>query len=120
MTVANVAIIPSSSLLLSSSLSDAKFKIKSAAKRNWNVHILFYTYVQLYITTNHRIEQLPLLPVPQNCNKTVHKCDVAAAHLGNDVIILGCTITLPLELVPTVMIDDLDKSCAKAEPNFDK
>jgi hypothetical protein len=25
-----------------------------------------------------------------------------------------------LELVPTVMIDDLDKSCAKAEPNFDK
>jgi hypothetical protein len=25
-----------------------------------------------------------------------------------------------LELVPIVMIDDLDKSCAKAEPNFDK
>jgi hypothetical protein len=25
-----------------------------------------------------------------------------------------------VELVPTVMIDDLDKSCAKAEPNFDK
>jgi hypothetical protein len=25
-----------------------------------------------------------------------------------------------LELVPTLMIDDLDKSCAKAEPNFDK
>jgi hypothetical protein len=25
-----------------------------------------------------------------------------------------------LELVPTLMIDDLDKSCAKAAPNFDK
>jgi hypothetical protein len=25
-----------------------------------------------------------------------------------------------VELVPTLMIDDLDKSCAKAEPNFDK
>jgi hypothetical protein len=25
-----------------------------------------------------------------------------------------------VELVATVMIDDLDKSCAKAEPNFDK
>jgi hypothetical protein len=25
-----------------------------------------------------------------------------------------------LELVPTVMIDDLDKSWVKAEPNFDK
>jgi hypothetical protein len=25
-----------------------------------------------------------------------------------------------LELVPTVMIDDLDKSGAKAEPNFNK
>jgi hypothetical protein len=25
-----------------------------------------------------------------------------------------------VELVPTVMIDDLDKSCAKAEPNFNK
>jgi hypothetical protein len=43
MTVANVAIISSSSLLLSSSLSDAKFKIKSAANAIDNVHILFYT-----------------------------------------------------------------------------
>jgi hypothetical protein len=28
--------------------------------------------------------------------QTVHKCDVAAAHLGNDVIILGCTVGVPL------------------------
>jgi hypothetical protein len=35
-------------------------------------------------------------PTPTSTTKlqqTVHKCDVAAAHLGNDVIILGCTIT---------------------------
>jgi hypothetical protein len=25
-----------------------------------------------------------------------------------------------IELVPTVMIDDLDKNCATAEPNFNK
>jgi hypothetical protein len=35
--------------------------------------------------------------------QTVHKCDVAAAHLGNDVIILGCTITLPLP-IPTAHV----------------
>jgi hypothetical protein len=42
-------------------------------------------------------------PTPTSTTKlqqTVHKCDVAAAHLGNDVIILGCTITLPLP-IPT-------------------
>jgi hypothetical protein len=33
---------------------------------------------------------------------------------------LDCARVNPLELVPTLMIDDLDKSCAKAEPNFDK
>jgi hypothetical protein len=37
---------------------------------------------------------------------------------------LGCAASFAtldkLELVPTVMINDLDKSCAKAEPNFDK
>jgi hypothetical protein len=42
-------------------------------------------------------------PTPTSTTKlqqTVHKCDVAAAHLGNDVIILGCTIILPLP-IPT-------------------
>jgi hypothetical protein len=34
----------------------------------------------------------------------------------NEFRFLFCLV----ELVPTVMIDDLDKSCAKAEPNFDK
>jgi hypothetical protein len=34
----------------------------------------------------------------------------------NEFRFLFCLV----ELVPTVMIDDLDKSYAKAEPNFDK
>jgi hypothetical protein len=34
----------------------------------------------------------------------------------NEFRFLFCLV----ELVPTVMIDDLDKICAKAEPNFDK
>jgi hypothetical protein len=83
MTVANVAIISSSSLLLSSSLSNAKFKIKSAANAIDNVYILFYTYVQLYITTNHRLEHrlTRTTPTPTSTTKlqqTVHKCDVAS------------------------------------------
>jgi hypothetical protein len=52
-------------------------------------------------------------------------------NTGNDIKKIKCTLmkchtndnsnsSTQLELVPTVMIDDLDKSCAKADPNFDK
>jgi hypothetical protein len=37
-----------------------------------------------------------------------------------ECLISWLSINVIVELVPTVMIDDLDKSCAKAEPNFNK
>jgi hypothetical protein len=41
--------------------------------------------------------------------------------VSSEVNIFGPHLQIRLvELVPTVMIDDLDKSCAKAEPNFKK
>jgi hypothetical protein len=66
-----------------------------------------------------------LLPIFMKYNDTSHKLlykclahDVmrSAGQFSHSYLSYRCKCIV----VPTVMIDDLDKSCAKAEPNFDK
>jgi hypothetical protein len=62
-------------------------------------------------------------PTPTSTTKlqqTVHKCDVAAAHLGNDVIILGCTITYSHSTFPNApLIMPMSTKCQKNMIGYD-
>jgi hypothetical protein len=59
------------------------------------------------------LEKISILPL------VISATGIVPQSLFKNFKILDLDNTL-VELVPTVMIDDLDKSCAKAETNFDK
>jgi hypothetical protein len=75
----------------------------------------YYKYLELSVAMRNLwcLEKISILPL------VISATGIVPQSLFKNFKILDLDNTL-VELVPTVMIDDLDKSCAKAEPNFDK